>query len=174
MPMVRNNDDRERVRDASDIVRVIGEHLTLKAHGREYVGLCPFHDDHKPSMRVSPAKQIFKCFSCGAGGDVFSFVEKYHNMEFREALEYLAERSNITLTKFQRGSEGELDQGPVTVSRADLVKANASAADFFRTILRHPEHGAQARAIIEKRGISPEMVQLFGIGASPDASTVWC
>lgn len=168
MPIVRNNDDRERVRDASDIVRVIGEHLTLKAHGREYVGLCPFHDDHKPSMRVSPAKQIFKCFSCGAGGDVFSFVEKYHSMEFRESLEFLAERSNITLTRFQRAEQNEFSDAPVSVSRADLVKANASAADFFRTILRHQEHGAKAREIIEKRGISPDMVQLFGLGASPD------
>ncbi len=166
---VRNNDDRERVRDASDIVRVIGEHLTLKAKGREYVGLCPFHDDSRPSMRVSPAKQIFKCFACGAGGDVFSFIEKYHNMEFRESLEYLAERANITLAKFQRADLGGGEAGPevVTVSRNDLVKANASAADFFKTLLRHPEHGAAARDVIARRGISPEMVQAFGLGVSP-------
>lgn len=170
MPIVRNNDDRERVRDASDIVRVIGEHLTLKAKGREYVGICPFHDDHKPSMRVSPAKQIFKCFACGAGGDVFSFVEKYHSMEFREALEYLAERGNVELTKFQRGTgpADENSDATPSVSRSDLVKANASAADFFRALLRHPEHGAAAREVIERRAISPEMVQLFGIGVSPD------
>ncbi len=169
MPIVRNNDDRERVRDASDIVRVIGEHLTLKAKGREYVGICPFHDDHKPSMRVSPAKQIFKCFACGAGGDVFSFVEKYHSMEFREALEYLAERSNIELTKFQRGGmEQEAPDGLPSVSRNDLVKANASAADFFKALLRHTEHGAAAHEIIALRGISPEMVEQFGIGVSPD------
>lgn len=171
MPIVRNNDDRERVRDASDIVRVIGEHLTLKAHGREYVGICPFHDDHKPSMRVSPAKQIFKCFACGAGGDVFSFVEKYHSMEFREALEYLAERGNVELTKFQRTGGGGMDESPdslPSVSRNDLVKANASAADFFKALLRHAEHGAAAREIIERRGISPEMVEQFSIGVSPD------
>jgi DNA primase len=164
---VRNNDDRERVRDASDIVRVIGEHLTLKAKGREYVGLCPFHDDTKPSMQVSPAKQIFKCFACGAGGDVFSFIEKYHKMEFRESLEFLAERANITLTKMQRVeplAEGE----PAPITRNDLVRANASAADFFRTLLRHPEHGTAAREIIERRGISPEMAQAFNLGVSPD------
>lgn len=169
---VRNNDDRERVRDASDIVRVIGEHLTLKAKGREYVGLCPFHDDTKPSMRVSPAKQIFKCFACGAGGDVFSFIEKYHKMEFRESLEFLAERANITLTRLQRVEQpliGE-DGGPAlpAVTRNDLVRANASASDFFKTLLRHPEHGKAARDIIERRGISPEMVQTFGLGVSPD------
>ena len=99
MLSARHHEDKERVRDASDIVRVIGEHLTLKAKGREYVGLCPFHDDHKPSMQVAPAKQIFKCFSCGAGGDVFAFIQKYHSMEFREALEYLAERAGIELSK---------------------------------------------------------------------------
>lgn len=165
---VRNNDDRERVRDASDIVRVIGEHLTLKAKGREYVGLCPFHDDSRPSMRVSPAKQIFKCFACGAGGDVFSFIEKYHNMEFRESLEYLAERANITLTKFQRAETVEGVAEDLSVSRNDLVKANASAADFFKALLRHPEHGAAAREIISRRGISPEMVEAFNIGVSPN------
>ncbi len=77
--------DKDRVKDASDIVRVIGEHVALKPKGREYVGLCPFHDDHKPSMGVVPAKGIFHCFVCGAGGDVISFVQKFHKMEFREA-----------------------------------------------------------------------------------------
>lgn len=163
---VRNNDDRERVRDASDIVRVIGEHLTLKAKRREYVGLCPFHDDSKPSMTVSPAKQIFKCFACGAGGDVFSFIEKYHNMEFRESLEYLAERANIKLSTFQRPEPGG-DTGEQVISRNDLVQANASAADFFKAVLRHSEHGAAAREVIARRGISPEMVERFNIGASP-------
>ena len=70
------NDDVQKVRDASDIVRVVGEHLTLKPKGREFVGLCPFHDDRNPSMCVIPAKQIFHCFVCGAGGDVFTFVQK--------------------------------------------------------------------------------------------------
>jgi DNA primase len=122
-PSGRNSEDRERVRDASDIVRVVGEHLALKAKGREYVGLCPFHDDHKPSMYVVPQKQLFHCFVCGAGGDVFTFVEKYHKMEFREALEYLAERGGIELTKWQpeRGSaEGGNDvQQATSISRAD-------------------------------------------------------
>lgn len=168
MPIVRNNDDRERVRDASDIVRVIGEHLTLKAKGRLYVGICPFHDDHKPSMTVNPSRQTFKCWPCGAGGDVFAFIEKYHAMEFREALEFLAERSNIELTKFKRTVEQESSDGLPAVSRNDLVKVNASAADFFKALLRHTEHGAAARGIIERRGISPDMVEQFSIGVSPD------
>jgi DNA primase len=168
-PSVRNNEDRERVRDASDIVRVIGEHVALKAKGREFVCLCPFHDDHNPSMGVVPHKQIFHCFVCGAGGDVFTFVEKYHKMEFREALEYLAERAGIELKKSPIGAMSAADdeQSP-SVSRADLVKANTAALDFFRAILRHPEHGRLARETIERRGIAPEMVEQFAIGASPD------
>jgi DNA primase len=171
-PAVRNNEDRERVRDASDIVRVVGGHLALKAKGREYVGLCPFHDDHKPSMYVVPQKQLFHCFVCGAGGDVFTFVEKYHKMEFREALEYLAERAGIELTKWQPSTAehptSEIEAGQHPTSRADLVKANASAADFFRAVLRHSEHGKLARETISRRGIAPEMVETFGLGASPD------
>ena len=154
--------DRERVRDASDIVRIVGEHVALRARGREYVGLCPFHDDHRPSMNVVPAKQIFHCFVCGAGGDVFTFVQKYHRMDFPEALRYLAERAGIQLTRRDapRTSEG--------LSRADLLAANAEAQAFFRSLLRHKEHGASARSLIERRGISPEMVERFGLGASPD------
>lgn len=159
--------DLERVRDASDIVRIIGEHVALKPRGREYAGLCPFHDDHRPSMNVVPAKQIFHCFVCGAGGDVFSFVQKHHKMEFREALEYLAERAGIELKRADRG-RGTGDDGRPEVTRADLVRANASAADFFRAILRHTEHGGVGRDLVERRGISPEMVERFGIGLSPD------
>ena len=86
MSTVRQAGDRDRVRDASDIVRIVGQHVALRPHGREFVGLCPFHDDHTPSMNVVPSKQIFHCFVCGSGGDVFSFVQKYHKMDFREAL----------------------------------------------------------------------------------------
>jgi DNA primase len=167
----RHTEDKERLRDASDIVRVIGEHLTLKAKGREYVGICPFHDDHKPSMSVVPQKQIFHCFVCGTGGDVFAFVQKYHGMEFREALEYLAQRAGIELAPRATGGQGG-EAAPAgaseAVTRADLIRANASAANFFRTILSHPEHGQPGRTLIEQRGISPDMVREFQIGLSPD------
>lgn len=178
----QKNDDLERVRDASDIVRVIGEQITLKPRGREYVGLCPFHDDRSPSMTVVPAKQIYKCFVCGAGGDVYNFVRNYHKLEFREALEYLAERAGIQLTprrsiaRTQTSSTGgdpsvSYDHGQEDSrgsSRAELVRANAIACEFFRAILRHPEHGAVARGIVERRGIAPHMIEEFQIGAAPD------
>lgn len=177
--------------DATDIVRLIGDHLALRAKGREFVGLCPFHDDHKPSMCVVPHKQIYHCFSCGAGGDAIEFVKNYHKMTFPEALEFLAERANIKLTPWRpspgmRGaggsgvsagasgsewasaSDGADGSGDGRASRTDLLNANLTASAFFRTILNHPEHGSTARTIIEKRAISAQMVESFGLGAAPD------
>lgn len=155
--------DLDRVRDASDIVRVIGEHVQLRPKGREFVGLCPFHDDQKPSMCVVPAKQIFHCFSCGAGGDVFTFVKRYHKMEFREALEHLAERAGVTLTR--RRSEQEAGGG---ITRATLISASATAQTFFQGVLRREDIGQAARELIQRRGMSEEVVETFGVGASPD------
>jgi DNA primase len=164
--------ERDRVRDATDIVRLVGEHVALRPKGREFVGLCPFHEDHSPSMYVVPAKQIFHCFVCGAGGDAFSFVQKLHKMEFPEAIKYLAERAGIELAPWkpggQRGIESDESDGGGRSSRRELFAANAAACDFFRAVLRHPEHGAAAREVIQRRGIRPEMVEAFGLGASPD------
>jgi len=159
-------DDVQRVRDASDIVRVVGEHVELRAKGREYMGLCPFHDDKKPSMYVVPAKQIYHCFSCGAGGDVFTFVQDYHKMTFREALKFLAERAGIKLES--RGRRRTASDDADSVSRSVLLEANELADKFFRMILRHPEHGKAARELIERRGITQDMVDAFGLGAAPD------
>ncbi len=159
------HDDVQRVRDASDIVAVVGEVVSLKPKGREYVGLCPFHDDRKPSMYVVPNKQIFHCFACGAGGDVFSFVQRYHGLEFGETLKMLAERSGIELTPRGRPQR---ERNPGEPSKAELMDANQQVAAFFRSLLTHPEHGARARELIEARGIAPEMVEAFGLGASPD------
>jgi DNA primase len=161
------SDDKQRVLDAGDIVRVVGEQVALKQKGREFVGLCPFHDDHSPSMCVVPHKQIYHCFSCGAGGDVFSFVMNYHKMSFREALEHLAEKFGVTLTPWtpRGGGEATPDAGS---SRADLLAANQAASGFFRAILNHPEHGRAARELVERRGLTPAMVDAFQIGAAPD------
>ena len=84
-----------RIQQATDIVEVISEHLSLDRKGKEFVGLCPFHTDHRPSMYVNPVKQIFKCFACGAGGDVLKFVQLRENLSFPEAIERLAGRAGI-------------------------------------------------------------------------------
>lgn len=165
----QENGDKDRVRDAADIVRVVGEVVALKPKGREYVGLCPFHDDHKPSMGVVPSKGIFHCFVCGSGGDVFSFVQKFHKMDFREALEFLAEKFGVVLTPRRRPEGGGVfEEQDDRLSRGDLVGLNTGAAHFFRTVLAHAEHGKVARDVIARRGISAEMVDQFLVGASPD------
>ena len=86
-----------RIQQANDIVDIVGEHLSLKRKGREMVGLCPFHDDHRPSFNVSPVKQIFKCFACGAGGDVVKFIQMRENLSFPQALQRLADRAGIKI-----------------------------------------------------------------------------
>jgi DNA primase len=158
-------DNKRRVLEATDIVRLVGEHVTLKPKGREFACICPFHNDHNPSMYVVPAKQIFHCFVCNAGGNALDFVMRFHGMAFREAIEMLASRAGIELQFTHRP---ESAQNEPQSSREQIIEANALALRFYRGILAHTEHGAAAREVIERRGISPEMVEAFGIGASPD------
>ncbi len=158
--------DVDRVKDATDIVRLVGEHVALRPKGREYMGLCPFHDDHSPSMHVVPHKQFYKCFSCGAAGDVFKFVQDFLKMDFPEALEFLADRAGITLERRKR-QEQDADAPADSISKKDLFAANAMAASFYRAMLKH-EQGVAGRAVIERRGISREMVEEFQLGVSPD------
>ncbi len=162
--------DKQRVLAATDLVRLIGEQVTLKRKGREYTCLCPFHNDHNPSMYVVPSKQIYHCFVCGAGGDCLKFAMDYFKMEFREALHMLADRAGITLAPPKR-REASVDGLPgenEAVSRAAILNASAFASNFFKVLLGHAEHGKTAREVIERRSISPEMVAQFGLGTSPD------
>jgi DNA primase len=161
--MAVQEDEKIRVQQGNDIVELIGEHVALKPQGREFVGLCPFHDDSRPSMQVSPAKQIFKCFSCGAGGDVFSFTMNYHRLQFVEALNHLAERGGIELSKTpgQRGQDGESP-------RQRLSTANQRALDFFRNHLTEPNDGQPVRQYLHDRGISDAMIEQFQLGFAPN------
>ena len=161
--MATMDDDKLKVLEASDIVGVIGEYVKLVPNGREFKCLCPFHDDSNPSMSVIPHKRMFYCFPCGAGGDVFSFIQRYHGIEFGDALKMLAERAGIELTKWKPGARAQ--SGP---NRSELIDANRAAESFFRAILETHESGDAARKLIEVRGISPAMVERFSIGASPD------
>jgi DNA primase len=160
---VLSDDVKRQVQQATDIVALIGEHVALTSRGREFVGLCCFHDDRRPSMYVNPVKQIFKCFACGAGGDVFSFVMDYHKMSFPEALRHLAERAHIKLPDRASDHQGE-GQSP----RQRLLDANARANDFFRKQYQHPEAGRIARDYVASRNISQQMVTEFQIGYAPD------
>jgi len=167
-------DNREvlEVQQANDIVDVVGEHVSLKKKGREMVGLCPFHADHRPSMNVSSVKQIFKCFACGAGGDVFKFVQMRENLTFPQAVERLAERAGIKLnprkrTKRNRKNiehqEGE-DYPVEDVDPNRLSKANAWAAEQFHRNLEDPEKGGYAREYLAQRQIDAESIKKWQLG----------
>lgn len=158
--------------EATDIVRVIGDAVQLKPKGREFVCLCPFHDDKNPSCYVVPGKQMFHCFVCGAGGDALTFVKRYHGLSFPDALKMLADLAGIELTRKQRrdpkpGTDTG-DGARQSVGRDAIKAVNTAAMGFFQRILTHPEHGENARAVVDRRGISAEMVERFAIGASPD------
>ncbi len=165
------DDQKNQVQQLTDIVALVGEHVSLRARGREFLGLCPFHDDKNPSMHVSPAKQIYKCFSCGAGGDVFSFMMAYHKMTFPEALKHLADRAGVKLTRGSGSGErgaGEQEQEEGPTERELLSEAHAKATGFFRAVLRHSEHGKVAREYLERRRINAAMIEQFQIGYAPD------
>ena len=156
-------DEIERVREATDLVDLIGEHVALQARGREHVGLCPFHDDRRPSFAVVTHKQsaFYKCHACGAAGDCFRFVQDHLGKEFGEALQFLAERAGVELS----GHHDE-DHDRRRSRREWLRKALNAADGHFRGLLRDKTAGAQARAAIEARGISPEMTERFGMGCA--------
>ena len=155
-----------RIQQANDIVDVISEHLNLEKKGKEMVGLCPFHADHKPSMSVSPVKQIFKCFACGAGGDVLKFVQMKENLTFPQTVERLAQRAGIEIEPVRRqgGSSqmGQLDSGK-------LAKMNAWALKIWTENLWHPEKGVAVRKYINDRGISEELARKWQLGFAVDA-----
>jgi DNA primase len=162
--MADQGDDKIRVQQATDVVDLIGQHVALKPQGREFVALCPFHDDSRPSMQVSPQKQIYKCFACGSGGDVFSFMMQYHRMTFIEALQHLADRAGIELTP--RGQAG--DAGQTRSTRQRVSEANHQALKFYRKLLLDSEHGRAVRDYLAERGISDEMIEQFQLGYAPD------
>lgn len=157
--------DIARVLDATDIVRIVGQSVQLRPKGREMAGLCPFHDDRNPSMYVSPTKQIYKCFVCGAAGDAAKFLQDYHSMSFPEAIEHLAQIAGVEI---QRTDTRQHQQPTSTVRKSDILDANQHAQRFFTTLLHHADHGKSAREVIQSRGISDEMVRVFSLGVSPD------
>jgi len=152
-----------QVAQAVDVVELVGRYVALKKQGKEFVGLCPFHEDHRPSLRVSPAKQIFKCFACGAGGGVFQFVMLYEKLAFPEAVRALAERANIPIP-----TESVMQPGDERLSKAELVKLTTFAARFYRSRLRSPE-GVAALEYAHSRGLSDESIDRFGLGWAPSS-----
>ena len=167
MPGVYDHAAISRVQQANDIVDVIGEHVSLKRKGREMIGLCPFHEDHRPSMNVSTTKQIFKCFACGAGGDVLKFIQMREGLTFSQAVERLAERAGIQLKPVRRAAPRTDSQPEIDPNR--LAKLNAWAMKFFQQCLSDPEKGKVALDYLAQRRISPESMGKWRLGAAPNA-----
>lgn len=150
----------DEVRQSNDIVDVIGQYVHLKRSGRNYFGLCPFHNEKSPSFSVSPDKQIFHCFGCGVGGNVFSFVSKIENISFIEAVQNLATRANITLPTI----EGNIDSAKEEL-KAKVYKVNEFAAEFYHQNLYRPE-AKIAQEYVKKRKLSNETLKSYKIGFS--------
>ncbi len=163
MSGVFDNSIVNQVQQANDIVDVISEHVNLTRKGREMVGLCPFHDDHRPSLCVNGAKQIFKCFACGAGGDVFKFVQMRENLDFPQAIERLAERVGIKLRPL-KSAKGQARGQSADIDPNKLAKVNAWAAKHFRENLADEQKGKSARNYIAERQITPESAKKWQLG----------
>jgi len=154
----------DRVKQQADIVRVIGEYVRLKKSGQNFTGLCPFHGEKTPSFAVHPVKQIFHCFGCGKGGDVFTFVMEMEKCPFPEAVRVVAEKCGIAIPKPKERSPEERKENQ---QRSVLIEMHREAQTFFVKQLETTAEGRAARAYLEDRGLDAEAIGRFGIGYAP-------
>jgi DNA primase len=174
-------DAKEQVRQAIDIVDLVGRYVQLRRSGRNYVGLCPWHDDTRPSLQVNPERQSFKCWVCDIGGDIFSFAMKMEGVDFREALEMLADQSGIELQPYRSPRAGRLDDAAGAESTASgpeqtrgpggkrrLYQAMAWAEEQYHDCLVNSAEGEPARKYLLDRGITEESIRKFHLGYSPN------
>jgi len=152
------------IRNTANITDIISERVVLKKAGKDHVGLCPFHSEKTPSFTVSPVKQIYHCFGCGAGGDVFSFLMKHEGIGFSEAVQSLARRYGIQLPERNMSAS----QKKAASLRQQLFDLNRRIMSFFTDHLVNRSSGQMARSYLEKRGFNQETVSKFGIGFAPD------
>ena len=159
---MRYSDDIiEEVRMKNDIVDVVSQYVKLNRRGNTYFGLCPFHNEKTPSFSVTPSKQMYYCFGCGSGGNVYNFVMEYENYTFGEALQHLADRAGVQLPKIEYSREAR----EKAEKRATLLEINKLAASYFYYQLRR-ENGSQAYAYLINRGVSEDTIKKFGLGYS--------
>lgn len=151
----------ESLRNAGDIVRLVSDYVPLKTAGSRQKGLCPFHEEKTPSFSVDPSRQLFYCFGCQTGGDVFKFVMLYEKLNFPEAVEFLARRWGVPLPTTERRAE----DGP----KDRLMRMNEAAHSFFRTTLADEKVGADCRRYLEQRRIDDATAAKLGVGFAPDA-----
>ena len=151
----------EDVRAKNDIVDVISQYVRLTKKGSSYFGLCPFHNEKSPSFSVTPSKQMYYCFGCGKGGNVYTFLMEYENLSFGEAVKQLADRAGVELPKIEYSREAR----EKAERRALLLEINKQAAQYFYYQLRR-ENGAKAYQYLTDRGLSSETIRRFGLGYS--------
>src|SRR3954447_19152915 len=154
----------DRVKQQADIVRVVGEYVQLKKAGQNFRGLCPFHSERTPSFNVHPTRQIYHCFGCGKGGDVFSFVMEMEKCEFPDAIRIVAEKSGIAIPRPKERSPEERRENQ---QRTVLVEMHREAQTFFVKQIQGTQEGKVARAYLEDRGIDTATMDRFGIGYAP-------
>ena len=161
-PTAGNGDYKSQVLAATDIVQLVGASVKLARKGRDFWGCCPFHSEKSPSFKVSPEKQFYYCFGCKEKGNAIDFVMKRDRVEFMDALRTLGQAAGI-----------EMQQSGATKQKAGerqvLLDAHSAACAFFEKLLTHPQHGAPARAYLEKRGFTAETIKRFQVGVAPDA-----
>lgn len=153
--------DRDEIKSKLDIVEVIREYIPIKAVGANFQALCPFHNEKTPSFVISPEKQIWHCFGCGAGGDIFEFIKKIEGVEFPEALRILAQKANV---KIDYNYNPELQNKKTKI--LDIIK---KAVDYYHKNLIEKDSAKIARDYLESRGISKEAIDLFNLGYSEDS-----
>ena len=159
----------DRVKQQADIVRLVGEYVRLRKSGQNFSGLCPFHAEKSPSFAVHPVKQIFHCFGCGKGGDVFSFVMEMEKCAFPEAVRMVAEKFGITIPRPKESTPEERKQNQ---ARSALVEIHREAQAFFVKALESTAEGRAARAYLEDRGLNTETIARFGIGYAPNGGDI--
>lgn len=150
------------IKDRLDIVDVVSQYVVLKKSGANYWGICPFHNDSKPSMSVSPSKGIFKCFSCGTGGDALNFLVRIQNREYKDVILELADKFGIELPKkFATSNETK-------TQKAEMLKACEKAAKFYNLQLKTASDATKATTYLQNRGITDDIINKFTIGWAPD------
>ena len=160
MAEYKDNELVSKILASNNIVDVIGEYINLEHKGKNFFGVCPFHDDHSPSMSVSPEKNIFKCFSCGASGNAITFLMDYLGIDFKEALKMLADNAGIIL-------DSNFTKKKVNSELEELYKINDLVVSLFKNNLASTK-GKEAREYLKKRGLDEETIKYFNIGLAID------
>ena len=166
--MVRYSDELiDDIKNSNDIVDIISQYVTLKRSGRNFFGLCPFHKEKTPSFSVSPDKQIFHCFGCGAGGNAIHFISKIENIDFKESLEILAERAGIILPTLEGGEDSKKQ-----LLKEKVYEINKETAIYYHEIL-YNDISKPAQEYVKKRRLDNKTLKDYCIGYAPINSNLY-